>query len=303
MICHLKEAICPLSKDEHIWCLRADFTNAFWVLSNKKKTLQGHGFPVCQVLNAVLRFLQHPLSYATTSVPWPTPEPPLADFAVAFGVTDDPDDEEPLLPPRMAYELMLAAGYIGDTLHDDDPLSFRMFPHIPRIARRCMRRSASWRKSFQQCYFRIHSRVRKGLMPTPNCTGEEMALHTLFDYVEADEHPDSKFEDDDIYWTLPHFPNDEDYSSAKNYCLEDFDVLELFQDENSDESSSEGAEDVDLPETKRTLEFMQSDIGRMFAFADMRPEKWFQAFYPQRFLAEAAQDLKSLWEILPGQKQ
>merc|ERR1711920_901938 len=111
-----------------------------------------------------------------------------------------------------------------------------------------------------------------------------MALHTLFDYVEEeDEHPSTKFKGDDAYWALPQFPNDDKYEEAREACLEDFDVLELFEDDD-DESSSEGAEDVDLPGTKPKLEFMQSDIGqRVFNYAYMHPKEWFEALYADQF--------------------
>ena len=226
----------------------------------------------------MLSFLQlPPSSYATTSVPWPTDQP-LADFAAAFGPTDD---EDPVLPPRIAYELMGAAAYAGDTLHTDDECSsFGMFTTIPTNARRYLR-SASWRKSFQQCDFRIYLRLSKGLMPEPNCTGEEMALHTLFDYVEQDEHPDATYANDDHYWTLPQFPNDDNYSDAKECCFEGFDVLELFGDEDCDESPDEGAEDVVHPRSNRKLEFMQSNIGQSLGFAYMHPGEWFEAFRPE----------------------
>lgn len=111
-------------------------------------------------------------------------------------------------------------------------------------------------------------------MPSPNCTGEEMALHTLFDHVEDDEHPNSKFQEGDTYWTLPTFPNDAIYSEAKECCFQDFHVLELFNCEDSVDESIQ-------------LEFMQSEIGQaVFGYAYMHPEEWFEAFCPEDFWKE-----------------
>lgn len=293
MICRFDEAACPLDKEKGFWCLRADFTNAFLVLSNVKQAQHGKAFPLRAVLDAVLTCLRVPTSYAATSVPWPEHDPPMADFAAAFG-RDCESDEEPELPPRMAYELMHGAAYLGDTLHGDwSWRSFGMFVHLPRTARWYLRNSGSWRKSLQQCYFRIYTRLRMGQMPKPNCTGEEMALHTLFDYVEEDEHPDWRFGSDDEYWDLPQFPNDENYSDAKECCLQDYDVLDLYEDEDSDgETSSEDAEDVENshgPGTSRTLEWMQSPLAqRPFHFAHLHPREWFEAFDPKVFWAEVA---------------
>ena len=123
-------------------------------------------------------------------------------------------------------------------------------------------------------------------MPAPNCVGEEMALITLFDHVEEDEHPDSKYDSDDVYWTLPQFLNDEDYSGAKESCLEDCDVENLFQDEDGDGSSDDGVEEVDLVHTNHRLAFMRNDIAQMFAYSPMHPKEWFEAFRSERFWAE-----------------
>ena len=44
-------------------------------------------------------------------------------------------------------------------------------------------------------------------MPTPNCTGEEMLLHTLFAFVRDDGHPDSKYKENDAYWARALYAN------------------------------------------------------------------------------------------------
>lgn len=277
------------------WCFPDEYRSALLVLRNNRTHLCGEAF------NILMSFLQHRICYSVTALPGPEPEIPLADFNAAFGIrdlgtqtkddsddcSDDYSDEVPGLPPRMAYELMESASWLGDNMDDDEGF------FLPRIARRHLRRSASWRRSFQQCYFRIYWRLRRGQMPKPNCTGEEMALHTMFDYVEDDEHPNSKYDSNDIYWTLQKHPNDEDYEMAKEQTdvFEDHDVLGLFKDEG-DSSSSDGrgdtdTDDADLIQTHHKLDFMKGPIGRVFAYGPMHPKEWFEPFRNERFWADA----------------
>lgn len=186
---------------------------------------------------------------------------------MAFGSTDD---EDPILPPRMAYELMIAAAYFGDMLDGDDCSSFdNVRAVLPGSARQFFPEvldgtSANWRKSFQQCYFRIYVRLRNGQMPTPNCIGEEVVLHTLFDYVEENEHPFR----DPIYWALPEFRNDDDYNAAF------FSLRE---------------QDLHHPSLPRShvRTFLRTYVRICVCVCS--PEQWFEAFYPERFWAEIAQ--------------
>lgn len=125
-------------------------------------------------------------------------------------------------------------------------------------------------------------------MPNPNCTGEEMALHTILDYAEED------FEEDEDYLALPQFANDEDFDLAREALFEDQDVLELFEDDDSGESSENGAEDVAHASSNRKLEFMQKlsdrfellEVFRGCHFAHIHPEEWFEAFRPAELWLE-----------------
>jgi len=131
-------------------------------------------------------------------------------------------------------------------------------------------------------------RLRQGLIPIPNCTGEEMALHTMFDYIEESESPESShLSEDPDYVKLPRYPNDENWNEAKEYCFEDFDVLEVFKDEHPGHLSDSDEEYVDLPETTRQLAVMCGDVGQqVLGFAHMHPSEWFHVFRTETFWAD-----------------
>ena len=52
------EMACILSVDKRLWCLRADFTNAVWLLNKAHQTENAAQFPVAQVLDVVMNFLR-----------------------------------------------------------------------------------------------------------------------------------------------------------------------------------------------------------------------------------------------------
>ncbi len=64
----------------------------------------------------------------------------------------------------------------------------------------------------------------KGLWPSPNCTGEEMALHKIIEHASEDQ-----FEEDKIYESLPVNEEDDDFDMVSEILFEDHDVLMLYE--------------------------------------------------------------------------
>ena len=81
-------------------------------------------------------------------------------------------------------------------------------------------------------------------MPKPNCTGEQMALHTILNF--AQDVYDFKEDELRTYLTLPEFANDQNFFAARDELFKDWDVLDLFDDENYGESSEKSGLDSPL---------------------------------------------------------
>jgi hypothetical protein len=113
---------------------------------------------------------------------------------------------DPLLTPRMAACIHDRADYVvAHELRDyytDDTL-----PTLPDEALLFFKRSAEWRDDYYQCYTRIGMRLEKGLLPRPECYGENVALSNIMDsLIDGDDG------DPMLCEHLPTFPNDDNYS-------------------------------------------------------------------------------------------
>ena len=155
-----------------------------------------------------------------------------------------------------------------------------MMPRLPKIARPFWKRSSEWRRRFAECYRRIAYRLQKGLPPSPNCTGEEMAFHNIMD--EGVEDADDAIGDE--LEGLPTFPNDDAYDMVKEIAVEDEDVLMLFE-EGDNGSDDDEPVNVDNPVLGcgSTAAFMLGPGGAQMGAANLHPEAWFIAFKRERF--------------------
>ena len=83
----------------------------------------------------------------------------------------------------------------------------------------------------------------------------------------------------DVFSRQPINPHDEDYQGARDALLEDFDVLQLFDD--GDLGRSDGSDDEESTvELGKSARFMLSDgpLQRQMGLGPMHPQDWFVAF-------------------------
>jgi len=218
------------------------------------------------------------------------------DWAQLFGNNDDDDvdeDDIPWLTPRMAMKIHnVAFGDAGLLLQDLDCTSSH--PRLPKVARPFFKTSENWRLAFRDCYVRIGLRLQKGLDPTPNCTGEEMAFYNIMDRV-----PDAfrEYEDGyEEYDALPNYPNDDDYDDYQHVSqmavVED-EVLMLFETDDQGYDSTDDEDETNVHDPWRMFR-SNSAMGSManvpLEFTDNRmragnlhPRDWFLAFDNVRF--------------------
>ena len=193
------------------------------------------------------------------------------------------EDQDIWLTPRMAAKIHHIAIADGHSLLEDISCKL-LHPRLPKISRPFFQKSNGWRLAFRDCYVRIGLRLQKGLPPQPNCTGEEMAFDNIMRRV-----PDAEEELYEEFESLPKYPKDDDYSTVRDYAVEDNDVLELFEsnDHGFDDSDNEDHNDPNVdnpilgPGSK--ADFMLGSGGAMMRTANLHPKDWFLAFRNDRF--------------------
>ena len=196
----------------------------------------------------------------------------------------------PLLTPRMAMKIHYTATSYAENLVED----IDFYPRLPKVARPFFNQSKKWRLAFRDCYARIGLRLQKGLDPSPNCTGEEMAFHNIM-YLATDAE-DGLF-GDPVYHALPEYPNDDNYDDILENAVDDLDVLDLFgpndrgydspegYDDSSSSSDGEDEPNVDNPVLGHgsMASSMLGSGGAMMRTANLHPKDWFLAFRGDRF--------------------
>jgi len=100
------------------------------------------------------------------------------------------------ITPRMAAILFNEAIIVGDEFNF---LFDSRLNQIPAIARSCFRHSHVFRTNFVACFERIIRRLHKGVVPTPNCVGEMLAM----DLIIQNAKEEAWMEDMQEYVTLP----------------------------------------------------------------------------------------------------
>ena len=168
------------------------------------------------------------------------------------------------------------------------------FARLPRLAKPFWNRSPQWREAYYHCFLRIALRLQQGRAPEPNCTGEEIAFHQIMGDVSCpsveDEICDSFGVD---FWNaIPECPDhDFDYAEVRDSCIEDEDVLMLFEDgapgagSDSDDEQDEWAtsDPVVTPGTLASFALGSHPMADMAGFANLHPQDWFKAFSVDRF--------------------
>ena len=210
---------------------------------------------------------------------WGALKRPRPDYQALFPIPacGHPDDdlagceahERFILTPRSAAVLSDALTSLADWCrtdineHGDNPAEpdneWYVFDQLPRIT---WRQDSTWRRRFAQAAEYLATDLDHGKPPRPTCTAEEIALHLAFEETEA--VLEMAEEDEDyaatLYATLPEHPQDYNWDLCKDICLQDSDVLFLYDD------AADGIED---PETS---------INKTFRIGDLRPGHWFDTF-------------------------
>ena len=211
----------------------------------------------------------------------PLPDGQFANWARLFQGSADDGEDGPWLTPRMAARIHHVAVVDGDTMLED--IEF-MRPCLPKVARPFFKRSAVWRENFRDCYLRIAMRLQKGLPPSPNCTGEEMALHNILERA-----PDADDVIGDEIDMLPEYANDDDFEMVKDVAVQDEDVLMLFENGDTggqfgEDSDDEATVDSPLLAPGSMADFMLgSTASAMLRTANLHPSEWFVAFCNDNF--------------------
>lgn len=158
------------------------------------------------------------------------------------------------LTPRTACKLFHAAQSLVKLLSDKSygPL---LLSQLPLVCRPFITKGW-WVHAYLQCLRRIAARLAKGMPPKPNCTGEEMVLHSLLLHA-------AELESDDMAGLapgldrLPVFKHDGDFDLVRRRAVQDQDVLMLYDMDDLDEEEE----------------------AQMFNdYVNLHPAEWFIAF-------------------------
>ena len=191
------------------------------------------------------------------------------DWAQLFRAkNEDGYDSGPWLTPRMAMKIHHAAISAAHDLLEDFDSGSLSHPRLPKIARPFFKTSEKWRLAFRDCYARIGLRLQKGLDPSPNCTGEEMAFHNIMHLA-----PDAEdvYVGEPEYDALPKYPNDDNYNDVTDNAIDDLDVLNLFGPNDKG---------YDSPSDRADAPYVDDPMMRT---ANLHPKDWFLAFRDDKF--------------------
>jgi len=213
---------------------------------------------------------------------------PLPPKKTATNVQQSPFDEDEWdsvwLTPKMACKLFIYAIELRDLILDDpDAQEY----DLPPCARPFLRKR-TWMESYAECFARIAARLSRGMEPSPNCTGEEMAVHRITSYANDCGFSTSLEDYETFISKLPSHPNDDDYDAVADLAVEDDDVLMLFHEEDDDD------EDLDafaVDDDDDHFEEKPKSFNKAFAEAldenddpcNLLPTHWFEAFRLENF--------------------
>ena len=185
----------------------------------------------------------------------------------------------PWLTPQMAKNLNYHAFYMAQ-LHLDSFDDCSYAGKLPRIATPFYKKSTVWRKAYVECHMRIAARLANGLEPSPNCTGEEMALHNIIDCLENGEQ--YKLHD-----SIVKFKHDQNFDLLRENSVEDMDVFWLFEDGDNGFSCCFFIDSDEELDKYTPGPFLQSvlwgEAGRFARVANLHPADWFVPFRMENY--------------------
>jgi hypothetical protein len=167
--------------------------------------------------------------------------------------------EGSMLNARLAYLLWADATYLADVFEGDDlyrellpPAALDYVNALPKPA------ATQWLERFSVGFLRVSDAIERAQVPRPRCTGEEMALHIILEYVSGDvQDVDYLYGEDADLAALPPCPNLGAGLDQVLDWMEDEDILLTF---------SASPEQLEAEDT----------LGAM----NLAPSKWFLPFKP-----------------------
>jgi hypothetical protein len=164
-----------------------------------------------------------------------------------------------VLPARLAYLLWFNATYLADVFADDglfrETLPQNVLDYLKALPDAA---STQWLERFCVGFLRIADAMERAQVPKPRCTGEEMALHIVLEFVAGDTKDVSYLYGDDAdFAELP---------PVANYNIGMDAVLDWMEDE-----------DILL-----SFDFPADQLEALMAFGTLNliPSKWFLPFQP-----------------------
>ena len=133
------------------------------------------------------------------------------------------------LTPRMAARIHDMAGYKVD--HElRDYYTEGNLPDLPEEALPFFKRSAEWRDDYYQCHTRIGMHLQNGLIPRPECYGENIALRNITDSLQ--HNFDGGYGEPMLCENLPTFLNDDNYSLVEQDIIRNDKIAMLYRHPN-----------------------------------------------------------------------
>ncbi|MEU0383943.1 tetratricopeptide repeat protein [Streptomyces chartreusis] len=121
----------------------------------------------------------------------------------------------------------------------------------------------AWRRQLIRAFDDLCDDIRKGRLPHPRSTGEEMALHVALEQASCLTADDPQLVGE-FTEGLPEHPEDYDWSACKDLLFKDHDVLWLYW------PWMEGIENPD------------SDAHQVMRAVNLHPDDWFRPFRDDR---------------------
>lgn len=193
-------------------------------------------------------------------------------FPLSYGGCDCdreecPDCESWMLTPRTADILYSALSMMADEAYDDvengnRPVTgkddaWMFFGALPRVT---WQMPVQWRRLMARACDDLAGDLAAGRKPHPRCLAEEVALFLALE-SEAQVHLEMTQDREDAdHEGLPAHRDDYTWDFCLDILFEDHDVMLLF------DPRFDGAEDPG------------SELNRLQAMGDMRPQRWFENF-------------------------
>jgi len=161
------------------------------------------------------------------------------DFVARYPVDYDTTEGEHVgITPRMAYYLWAGAQILQDDWNDairDAQACELHAESLPPIARPYAH--GEWLQQFTNCFTNLTHAIAAGEPADgtySTCTGEDIALHLVIEYVAAAVTDDVLQLPDELDDTYPLYPElDDDYDYLRDLLLADADVLVLYNPANA----------------------------------------------------------------------